>query len=66
MFMTFYIICNVQIKIPLIIKCIILMFIHTLSDLVGEMVIILLNTCLRNNITFNDFVFCDLQNVEMS
>ena len=42
------------------------MFIHTLSDFVGEMIIVLLNTCLRNNITFNDFVFCDLQNVEIS
>ena len=66
MFKTFYIICNVQIKIPLIIKCIILMFIHTLSDFVEEMIIVLLNTCLRNNVTFNDFVFCDLENLEIS
>ena len=66
MFMPFYIICNVQIKIPLIIKCIRLMFIHTLSDFVGEMIIVLLNTCLRNNIMFNDIVICDLQNIEIS
>ena len=42
------------------------MFIHTLSDFVGEIIIVLLYTCLRNNVTFNEFVFCDLQNVEIS
>ena len=42
------------------------LFIHTLSELVGYNDILSLNTCLRNDFTFNEFTFCDHQNIGIS
>lgn len=50
----------------MIIKCIRHLFIHTLSELVGYNDILSLNTYLRNDFTFNDFIFCDRQNIGIS
>jgi hypothetical protein len=50
----------------LIIKCIRHLFIHTLSESVGYNDILSLNTYLCNDFTFNDFRFCDRQNIGIS
>ena len=42
------------------------LFIHTLSELAGYNDILSLNTYIRNDFTFNDFIFCDRQNIEIS
>ena len=47
-------------------KCINLLFIHTLSDYVGLVYINSLKTCFRINFSFNVSTFCDRQNIEIS